>query len=64
MKRLITLIITVATCFTSNAQDELLALLESESNDKEYVYATFKSTRLINGQSIEMRTKGAADNRL
>jgi hypothetical protein len=40
------------------SQDELLALLEEESSEKDFVYATFKSTRLVNGQSVEMRTKG------
>ena len=43
------------------AQDELLELLEADSETKDYVYATFKSTRLVNGQSIEMRTKGVLE---
>lgn len=38
------------------AQDDLLNLLENDSvnkRQKEYTYATFKSTRVINGQSVE-----------
>ncbi len=39
---------------TSWAQEDLLRMLESESDQKpKPVYATFKSTRVINGQSIE-----------
>jgi hypothetical protein len=42
------------------AQDDLLKMLEQESasKEKEPVTATFKSTRLINGHSIENNKKG------
>ncbi|RMG79756.1 MAG: hypothetical protein D6707_07615 [Bacteroidetes bacterium] len=48
--------------FTFNAfsQDDLMALLEEETKDstaKDYVIATFKSPRIINGHSIEMPAK-------
>ena len=44
------------------AQDDLLAALEAEqSEQKEFVEATFKGTRLINGHSIETRKKGVMD---
>jgi hypothetical protein len=41
------------------AQDLMDLLKEDESKKTEYTYATFKSTRLINGQSIEIPPKGA-----
>src|SRR5690349_13794850 len=42
-----------------SAQDDLLNALEKESAPKgpEYVSGTFKSTRLINGHTIEMRNQ-------
>ncbi len=45
--------ILVALCL--HAQDELLDLLDDASSD-EYVSATFKSTRLINGHTAEIRS--------
>jgi predicted porin len=42
--------------FQLRAQDDLLNLLENDSlnkGQKDYTYATFKSTRVINGQSVE-----------
>lgn len=39
------------------AQDDLFSLLEEEDAVQE-VYATFKGTRVINGQSIELPAKG------
>ena len=38
------------------AQDDLFSLLEEDVNQE--VYATFKGTRVINGQSIELPAKG------
>lgn len=44
------------------AQDDLLSLLESETETtKELVEATFKGTRLINGHSIETRNEGTLE---
>ncbi len=40
------------TCF---GQEELLELLDDQSGD-EYVSATFKSTRLVNGHTVEIRS--------
>lgn len=45
----------------SSAQDELLDLLESEPSGKNYATATFKSTRVINGHSIETRSNGTLE---
>ncbi len=45
--------------FPALSQDELMDLLQSTSEEtKKYTTATFKSTRLINGHSIETRTAG------
>ncbi|MEQ9404668.1 MAG: DUF5777 family beta-barrel protein [Cyclobacteriaceae bacterium] len=59
--RKISLIIGLMVSLSASAQDELLELLEGDSDDKQYVYATFKSTRLVNGQSVEMRTRGVLE---
>ncbi len=44
------------TTIPSIAQDDLLDMLEDEiapSEENEFTYATFKTTRIINGQSVE-----------
>ncbi|MDN5214348.1 DUF5777 family beta-barrel protein [Fulvivirgaceae bacterium BMA12] len=49
------------THFQSYAQEDLLELLEEETkteNNTEYAYATFKATRIINGQSVENTAGG------
>lgn len=46
------------------AQDDLMKMLDDENKKekkKDYVTATFKTTRLINGQSIENVAKGVLD---
>lgn len=44
------------------AQDSLLSILEQENVvEVEYLQATFKGTRLINGHSTEVRKKGVLD---
>ena len=53
-----------AVSFRLCAQDDLMKMLEEESrkeNKKDYATATFKTTRLINGQSIENVAKGVLD---
>lgn len=45
----------------AKAQDDLLGLLEEETQKNEtieYAYATFKATRIINGQSVETTSGG------
>jgi len=43
-------------------QDDLLSMLEEEQpEEKTYVEATFKGTRVINGHSVETRSKGVMD---
>lgn len=53
MKKLLTVILC-SLCTPLLAQDDLMKILDNETkNQTEYVSATFKSTRLINGQTIE-----------
>jgi len=61
MPFLIALLIIVFSYGTIQAQDDLLDLLEEEtSTDSEpsFTYATFKGTRIINGQSVENTAGG------
>jgi hypothetical protein len=47
--------------FQAKSQDDLLDLLEQETQSEEtteYAYATFKATRIINGQSVENTAGG------
>lgn len=45
-----------------HAQDDIMDILNEESNDvPQYVFATFKGTRLINGHSVETRKQGTMD---
>lgn len=46
------------------AQDDLLSMLGDDSTTTEYVKNAFKSSRVINGQSMEMIPKGALDFRI
>jgi hypothetical protein len=47
------------------SQDELDALLNAElSNNTEYAMGTFFSTRILNGQSVQMMPKGGLDFRV
>jgi hypothetical protein len=43
---------------SSYAQDDLMDMLSSEPESVEYVYATFKTTRVMNGHSIENPAPG------
>ena len=61
MKRryLIVLLLLAAAHFV-NAQEDLLDILNEEENKApiaEYAYATFKASRVINGQSVELTSK-------
>lgn len=61
MKKVLILVL-LSTPFFACAQDDLLKELEGEGEqEKTYVEATFKGTRLINGHSVEIRKKGALD---
>lgn len=64
MKRMtLALALTSASLMTC-AQDDLLQLLEPDTNEVEYTSASFKSTRVINGQSLETLPQGVLDFRI
>ncbi|MFT7030731.1 MAG: hypothetical protein ACI83W_002716 [Marinoscillum sp.] len=61
-KHLYTILISLIFLAPLSAQDDLLASLEAEQvEEKSFVEATFKGTRIINGHSIETRKKGVMD---
>jgi len=60
------LLITIALClvaFATRAQDDLLNLLGKDST-VEYTNASFKTTRVINGHSLESTAPGVLDVRI
>jgi hypothetical protein len=59
-------ILLILSSFYLTAQDvDLDALLEEATgNETEYVYATFKSTRIVSGHSIERMKEGQLDFRI
>jgi len=61
MKTRIKIFVLLIFLFGSRAvaQDLMDLLNEDESKKTDYTYATFKATRVINGQSIEIPPKGA-----
>ena len=62
MKTYLLILFLIASAIELTAQDDLMALLEKESEPAiNYTEATFKGTRLINGHSIETRKKGVLD---
>ncbi len=66
MKQFLFVLLVCSVTSVALAQDEdLLALLGEDSTEEiEYVSAAFKSTRVINGQSIEMLGAGSLDFRI
>ncbi|MDE3211816.1 MAG: hypothetical protein KGM98_01170 [Bacteroidota bacterium] len=46
------------------AQGDLLSLVDNQPSQKQYITAAFKSTRVINGQSMEFLGKGVLDVRI
>jgi hypothetical protein len=60
MKKLFTLLLLLPSLLY--AQDDLLAELEKDSEkETEYVFATFKGTRLGNGHTIETKNAGSLE---
>lgn len=60
-KYIILCLVFILGFIQANGQDDLLDLLEQETQKEEtveYAYATFKATRIINGQSIETTAAG------
>ncbi len=65
MKKITIMMVLLLTVSISlQAQDDLLKLLGEEEPTTEYVKNAFKSSRVINGQSMEMIPKGALDFRI
>lgn len=58
MRRIILLIIlSVTSHYFAHAQDDLLSLLQDDSEkEPQKIEATFKATRIINGHSVEVRS--------
>lgn len=63
MKKII-LMLFILSYGSAMAQDDLLKMLDNESTGPIYATATFKSTRVINGQSIENIAKKHLDFRI
>jgi hypothetical protein len=65
MNKSLTLLVTILLISIHLfAQDDLLKLVDTSKPAKEYVTRAFKSSRVINGQSIEMIPKGNMDFRI
>ncbi len=68
MKKILLLFIFHALFFSfAFGQDDLDALLDAQESSepkKEYVFATFKASRLINMNTVEMLAKGASEFRI
>lgn len=63
-KFILTTLICIAIGSFARAQDSLLSLLGDDEPETEYVKNAFKSSRVINGQSMEMIPTGALDFRI
>src|SRR5436190_3855224 len=62
MKRNNALLLLFLLPLVAHSQADLLKQLENETKaTTEYVSATFKGTRLINGQTVETKGKGALE---
>lgn len=62
MRRISYVLLMTISFAAFTQEDELMELLESEQAESEgYVSATFKSTRVINGHSIETRSNGVLE---
>ena len=59
-RRYLTILLLLAVVHFGYSQEDLLDILEEEENKApitEYAYATFKASRVINGQSVELTSK-------
>ncbi|MEO9485493.1 MAG: DUF5777 family beta-barrel protein [Ekhidna sp.] len=62
MKKISSIVLLVFSLCAVGQEQELLELLaSSQASDKGYASATFKSTRVINGHSIETRSNGTLE---
>ncbi|HQV51833.1 MAG: hypothetical protein IPI00_17445 [Flavobacteriales bacterium] len=61
LRKFVFALLSVSTAVSANAQDDLLDLLGAEETGPLYSTASFKTTRVINGQSIENVGHGVLD---
>lgn len=64
MKPLFTLLASVLLLKVARAQDDIMKSLPDSAAKKEYITGAFKSSRVINGHSIEMIGPGVLDFRI
>jgi len=64
MKKIILLLLLMPVAISVSAQDDLMNLLDEDKVDTNYTTATFKSTRVMNGHSIERMPPGQLDFRI
>jgi hypothetical protein len=64
IKSLILLSLALLFATTANAQDDLLEMLESPDDKNQKVFATFKTTRIVNSHSIETVKRKSLDFRV
>ncbi len=64
MKHFIMLLLLAVSVQALAQEEDLLSLIESEGPEKTFVEASFKTTRIINGHSIENTDKGVLDFRI
>lgn len=57
-KKLLLFSLAALFAFQSYSQDLLSELSESETKEKEFIYQTFKGTRVVSGQSVEVKGAG------
>ncbi len=57
-KNLLIIVLVLIGGLTVKAQDDLMDMLNNEPESVEYVYATFKTTRVMNAHSIENPANG------
>ena len=65
MRKLVFVAIILLVALSASAQDDLMALLDQNTKPEiEFASATFKSTRIMNGHSIERMPPGQLDFRI
>lgn len=64
MKKIFTLCALLTIALAAKSQEDLMSLIGDDEPQKEYVTNGFKSTRVINGQSMELVGAGVLDFRI
>jgi len=64
MKPVFILLLSLLFLHGASAQDDIMKSLQDSTAKKEYVSGAFKSSRVINGHSVEMLGKGVLDLRI